>query len=101
MRGHRAQIERLPRYSPEELEEVRRAGEEELFQRDIRVIRHLLTLSAGEMDEIVQDAQCKTLRMPRRALNRYCLLKNLLHEFGGKLEVVATIGEKQFHMASL
>jgi len=85
--------------SPEAIERVNRAVEQELLEMDLRAIRELTGRTREELAALADMTQSEISRLERRSDYLASTLQRIVRALGGELEVVANFGDKRVRLA--
>ena len=86
--------------SRERQDRIRKEGEEELLQMDLRGLRELLGKTQQEIAVLLERSQSQVSETERREDVRLSTLRSYVEALGGELEVVANFGDKRIKLHS-
>ncbi len=88
-------------FSPERVAELHREAMQEMVDYDLRAIRELAGKTQGEVAEAMDTAQSGVSRIEGREDLKLSTLRSYVEALGGRLDVIATIGDKTVRLQSL
>lgn len=84
--------------SPEEIERVEREAiaelEQEMIEGDLRAVREAAGLSQVEAAKLAEMSQGEVSRLENREDFRLSTLRRFVHALGGRIEIIAHVGNK-------
>ena len=98
MKTHRWRDLQKKKLSPDEIDAVDQAAEEELLEMDLRAMRELLGTTQEELARLAKITQPEVSRMERRMDHRLSTLRRVIEALGGELEVTAHFGDKRVRL---
>jgi predicted transcriptional regulator len=94
MKTHKWSSIKAARFSPEEIEKIRREAIQGLLEEDLRALREAAGVTQEELAEKVEVDQSQISRLERQGDVRVSLLKRYVEALGGELQIVATLHGK-------
>jgi predicted transcriptional regulator len=94
MKTHKWSSIKAERFSPEEIEKIRREAIQGLLEEDLRALREAAGVTQEELAEKVEVDQSQISRLERQGDVRVSLLKRYVEALGGELQIVATLHGK-------
>lgn len=84
------------RFSPEEIEKIRREALDHLLEGDLRALREAAGITQEELAAKIDVDQSQISRLERRGEGeaRVSLLKRYVEALGGEMQIVATLRGK-------
>ena len=95
---HRWQDVRKKKLTPQQLEAIDRAVEQDLVQMDLRAIRELMGRTQEDIAEAAEMTQSEVSRLERRPDVRLSTLKRFVEALGGEIEIFAAFGDKRVRL---
>lgn len=92
---HSWQDIRAGRFTPDQLQQIDDAVEQELLEMDLRALREAMGLTQEELAERIAITQSQLSKMERREDHRISTVRRYVAALGGELEVVAVVGDKR------
>ena len=89
---------RAQKFSPQKLEEIDRAVEDELLEMDLKALREAAGKTQEELAEALTKAQSEISRLEGRSDYRLSTLQRYVAALGGELEVVASFGNRRVRL---
>ena len=86
---------------PERQEQIREKVEQELLEMDLRAVRELLGKTQADVAATLPMTQSEVSRLERRQDIRVSTLRRFVEALGGKLEIVASFGDKKVRLRSV
>ena len=90
---------REQRFTPEQLAKIDSEVEKELLEMDLRTLRQAVGLTQAELADRVAVTQSQLSKLERREDHRISTLRRYVAGLGGKLEIVAVVGEKRIRLS--
>jgi predicted transcriptional regulator len=94
MKTHKWSDIKAERFSPEEIETIRKEALRDLLEEDLRALREAAGVTQEELAEKVAVDQSQISRLERQGDARISLLKRYVEALGGELQIVATLRGK-------
>jgi predicted transcriptional regulator len=94
MKTHKWSDIKAERFSPEEIEKIRKEAIRDLLEEDLRTLREAAGVTQEELAERVAVDQSQISRLERQGDARLSLLKRYVEALGGELQIVATLHGK-------
>lgn len=94
MKTHKWSSIKAERFSPEEIEKLRREAVQDLVEQDLRALREAAGVTQEELAARVELDQSQISRLERQGDARVSLLKRYVEALGGELQIVATLRGK-------
>lgn len=94
MKTHKWSSIKAERFSPEEIERIRRDAVQDLVEEDLRALREAAGVTQEELAARVDLDQSQISRIERQGDARVSLLKRYVEALGGELQIVATLRGK-------
>jgi predicted transcriptional regulator len=94
MKSHKWADIKAERFSPEEIEKIRREALRDLLEADLRALRQAAGLTQEEIAEKVDVDQSQISRLELQGDVRVSLLRRYVEALGGELQIVATLRGK-------
>ena len=94
MKTHKWSDIKAERFSPDEIEKIRREALRDLLEEDLRALREAAGVTQEELAEKVAVDQSQISRLERQGDARVSLLKRYVEALGGELQIVATLRGK-------
>jgi predicted transcriptional regulator len=94
MKTHKWSDIKAERFSPEEIEKIRKEALRDLLEEDLRALREAAGVTQEELAEKVDVDQSQISRLERQGDARISLLKRYVEALGGELQIVATLRGK-------
>jgi DNA-binding Xre family transcriptional regulator len=88
------------RFSREKRKELDGKIRQELFEMDLRALREILGVTQEQLAASAGMTQSEISRLERRSDHKFSTLKRIVESLGGKLEVVATFGDRSVRLHS-
>lgn len=92
---HSWQDIRARRFTPDQLQQIDDAVEQELLEMDLRTLREAMGLTQEELAERIAITQSQLSKMERREDHRISTVRRYVAALGGELELVAVVGDKR------
>ncbi len=89
---------RAQKFSPQKLNEINRAVEDELLEMDLKELREAAGKTQEELAEALRKAQSEISRLESRSDYRLSTLQRYVAALGGELEVVASFGNRRVRL---
>lgn len=90
--------QRASKLSPKEIERIEREAlrevDEEIIEGDLRAVREAAGLNQVEAARLAEMTQGEVSRLENRDDYRLSTLRRFVHALGGRLEVIAHVGDK-------
>jgi hypothetical protein len=84
----------------EHQDRIRKEAEDDLLEMDLRELRELLGKTQQEIAVLIERSQGQVSETERRQDLRLSTLRSYVEALGGKLEVIATFGDKRIKLHS-
>jgi predicted transcriptional regulator len=96
MKMHKWSDLKAERFSPEDVEKIRKEALRDLLEEDLRALREAAGVTQEELAEKVGADQSQISRLERQggADARVSLLKRYVEALGGEIQIVATLQGK-------
>lgn len=96
MKLHKWSDIKAERFSPEEIEKIRRDALQDLLEGDLRALREAAGITQEELAAKIEIDQSQISRLERQggAEARVSLLKKYVEALGGEVQIVATLRGK-------
>lgn len=96
MKMHKWSDIKAERFSPEEIEKIRREALEHLLEGDLRALREAAGITQEELAAKIDVDQSQISRLERQGEGeaRVSLLKRYVEALGGEMQIVATLRGK-------
>jgi predicted transcriptional regulator len=96
MKTHKWSDLKAERFSPEDVEKLRKEALRDLLEEDLRALREAAGVTQEELAEKVGADQSQISRLERRGGGdaRVSLLKRYVEALGGEIQIVATLRGK-------
>lgn len=94
MKTHKWNSIKAERFSPEDIEKIRKEAIQDLLEEDLRALREAAGVTQEELAERVAVDQSQISRLERQGDARVSLLKRYVEALGGELQIVATLRGK-------
>ena len=95
---HRWQDVRKKKLTPQQLEAIDQAVEQDLLALDLQAIRELIGKTQTEVAAATAMTQSEVSRLERRPNVRLSTLKRFVEALGGEVEIFATFGDKRVRL---
>ena len=92
---HSWQDIRAKKFTPDQLQQIDDAVEQELLEMDLRALREAMGLTQEELAERIAITQSQLSKMERREDHRISTVRRYVAALGGELEIVAVVGDKR------
>lgn len=100
MAVHTWQEIKAKKFSPDQLQQIDNAVEQELLEMDLRALREAAGLTQEEMAQRVAITQSQLSKLERREDHRISTVRRYVAALGGELEIVAVVDGKRILLAS-
>jgi predicted transcriptional regulator len=94
MKTHKWSDIKAERFSPEDIDKIRKEALRDLLEEDLRALREAAGVTKEELAEKVAVDQSQISRLERQGDARVSLLKRYVEALGGELQIVATLRGK-------
>jgi predicted transcriptional regulator len=94
MKTHKWSDIKAERFSPEDIDKIRKEALRDLLEEDLRALREAAGVTQEELAEKVAVDQSQISRLERQGDARVSLLKRYVEALGGELQIVATLRGK-------
>ena len=91
---------RTKRFTPDQLQQIDDAVEQELLEMDLRALREAVGLTQEELAQRITITQSQLSKMERREDHRISTVRRYVVALGGELEIVAVVDGKRFLLSS-
>jgi predicted transcriptional regulator len=88
------------KFSPDQLQQIDIAVEQELLEMDLRALREAAGLTQEELAQRVAITQSQLSKLERREDHRISTVRRYVAALGGELEIVAVVDGKRILLAS-
>lgn len=89
---------RTKKFTPEQLQQIDEAVEQELLEMDLRALREAAGLTQEELAQRVAITQSQLSKLERREDFRLSTLRRYVTALGGQLEIVAIVDGKRIRL---
>jgi len=89
---------RAKRFTPEQVQQIDDAVEQELLEMDLRALREAVGLTQEELAQRVAVTQSQLSKLERREDFRLSTLRRYVAALGGQLEIVAIVDGKRVRL---
>ena len=86
--------------SRDDQDRIRKEAEDDLLEMDLRELRELLGKTQQEIAVLIERSQGQVSETERRQDLRLSTLRSYVEALGGKLEVIASFGDKRIKLHS-
>lgn len=100
MTVHTWQEIKAKKFSPDQLQQIDIALEQELLEMDLRALREAAGLTQEELAQRVAITQSQLSKLERREDHRISTVRRYVAALGGELEIVAVVDGKRILLAS-
>jgi DNA-binding XRE family transcriptional regulator len=100
MTVHTWQEIRAKKFSPDQLQQIDNAVEQELLEMDLRALREAAGLTQEELAQRVAITQSQLSKLERREDHRISTVRRYVAALGGELEIVAVVDGKRIQLTS-
>jgi DNA-binding XRE family transcriptional regulator len=100
MTAHTWQEIRAKKFSPDQLQQIDNAVEQELLEMDLRALREAAGLTQEELAQRVAITQSQLSKLERREDHRISTVRRYVAALGGELEIVAVVDGKRIQLTS-
>ena len=100
MTVHTWQEIRAKKFSPDQLQQIDNAVEQELLEMDLRALREAAGLTQEELAQRVAITQSQLSKLERREDHRISTVRRYVAALGGELEIVAVVDGKRILLTS-
>ncbi len=87
------------KFTPEQLQQIDDAVEQELLEMDLRALREAAGLTQEELAQRVAVTQSQLSKLERREDFRLSTLRRYVSALGGQLEIVAIVDGKRIRLS--
>ena len=87
------------KFTPEQIQQIDDAVEQELLEMDLRALREAAGLTQEELAQRVAVTQSQLSKMERREDFRLSTLRRYVSALGGQLEIVAIVDGKRIRLS--
>ena len=91
---------RTKRFTPDQLQQIDDAVEQELLEMDLRALREAVGLTQEELAQRITITQSQLSKMERREDHRISTVRRYVVALGGELEIVAVVDGKRILLSS-
>ena len=88
------------KFTPDQIQEIDTAVEQELLEMDLRALREAVGLTQDELALRVDTTQSQLSKMERREDHRISTVRRYVTALGGQLEIVAVVDGKRILLSS-
>lgn len=88
------------KFSGDQLQQIERQVEQELFEMDMRALREAVGLTQDELAQRIAVTQSQLSKLERREDHRISTVRRYVAALGGELEIVAVIDGKRILLSS-
>ena len=100
MTVHTWQEIKAKKFSPDQLQQIDNAVEQELLEMDLRALREAAGLTQEELAQRVAITQSQLSKLERREDHRISTVRRYVAALGGELEIVAVVDGKRILLTS-
>ena len=100
MTVHTWQEIKAKKFSPDQLQQIDNAVEQELLEMDLCALREAAGLTQEELAQRIAITQSQLSKMERREDHRISTIRRYVAALGGELEIVAVVDGKRILLAS-
>ncbi len=100
MTVHTWQEIKAKKFSPDQLQQIDNAVEQELLEMDLRALREAAGLTQEELAQRIAITQSQLSKLERREDHRISTIRRYVAALGGELEIVAVVDGKRILLAS-
>lgn len=97
---HTWQEMKAKKFSPDQLEQIDNAVEQELLEMDLRALREAAGLTQEELAQRVAITQSQLSKLERREDHRISTVRRYVAALGGELEIAAVVDGKRILLSS-
>ncbi len=90
---------RAMKFTPDHLQEIDDAVEQELLEMDLRTLREAMGLTQDELAQRIAMTQSQLSKLERREDHRLSTLSRYVAALGGQLEIVAVVQGKRVRLS--
>jgi predicted transcriptional regulator len=98
MKVHRWEDIKRKRFTPEQIEEIRRQAQDDILELNLQAVRKLVGKTQSELAEAAQMAQGDLSRAERRDDHLVSTLRRYIEALGGEVEVIARFGKRKVRL---
>jgi len=91
---------RAMKFTPDQLQQIDDAVEQELLEMDLRALREAVGLTQDELAQRIAMTQSQLSKLERREDHRLSTLSRYVTALGGQLEIVAVVQGKRIRLLS-
>ncbi len=91
---------RAMKFTPDQLQQIDDAVEQELLEMDLRALREAVGLTQDELAQRIAMTQSQLSKLERREDHRLSTLSRYVTALGGQLEIVAVVQGKRVRLLS-
>jgi len=88
------------KFTPDQLQEIDTAVEQELLEMDLRTLREAIGLTQDELAQRINTTQSQLSKMERREDHRISTVRRYVTALGGQLEIVAIVDGKRILLST-
>ena len=88
------------KFTPDQIQEIDTAVEQELLEMDLRTLREAIGLTQEELALRVETTQSQLSKMERREDHRISTVRRYVTALGGELEIVAVVNGKRILLST-
>jgi predicted transcriptional regulator len=100
MTVHTWQEIKAKKFSPNQLQQIDNAVEQEPLEMDLRALREAAGLTQEELAQRVAITQSQLSKLERREDHRISTVRRYVAALGGELEIVAVVDGKRIQLTS-
>ena len=100
MTVHTWQEIKAKKFSPDQLQQIDNAVEQELLEMDLRALREAAGLTQDELAQRIAITQSQLSKLERREDHRISTVRRYVAALGGELEIVAVVDGKRILLTS-
>jgi len=100
MSVHTWQEIKAKKFSPDQLQQIDNAVEQELLEMDLRALREAAGLTQEELAQRVAITQSQLSKLEHREDHRISTVRRYVAALGGELEIVAVVDGKRILLTS-
>lgn len=87
------------KFTPDQIQQIDDAVEQELLEMDLRALREAVGLTQEELAQRVAITQSQLSKLERREDHRLSTLRRYVAALGGELEIVAVVDGKRIRLS--
>lgn len=101
MKVHRWEDIKRKRFSPEEIEEIRKQAQDDILELNLQAVRKLVGKTQSELAKAAQMKQGDLSRAENRGDHLVSTLRRYVEALGGELEVTAKFGKRKVRLVGV